>query len=209
MDNVENLLSVSDGDPWYDFIAESDPSDGYNDSVPVVFDRDSLRGALLDEEINALPVYIVEPEEVYALSSAPQGAGYQISDYWINVFNGILDKYFFVDYYAFATRVQVSQYNYVNHYWLYIGDVQNGGLFDVYDCYSIDGIYYLDKTSEQHSAFDVDSNVLVYSNLGSCPDLRKGGSIHAEKITTFSLVLLVCLGVVRGCFHWYSHHFKC
>lgn len=206
---MENVLSVSDGDPWFDFLAESDPANSNDDLSSVVLDTTGLRDSLFDEEIGALPVYIVEPVEYLAASSAPLGAGYQISDYWINVFNGILDKQFAPDYYAFATRVQTSGYNYVTHYWLYIGDVLNGGEFTVYDCYSIDGIYYMDQSVVNHGAFDCDANILVYSNRGSVPDLRKGGSVHAEKVNSLLLAVLLCLSVCRGLFHWYQHHFKC
>lgn len=209
MADMENVLSVSDGDAWSDAFAEIYTEYGENGSITVVPDLSDLRSTLYDEELNALPVYIVEPVEYLAASSAPLGAGYQISDYWINVFNGILDKQFAPDYYAFATRVQTTGYNYVTHYWLYIGDVLNGGEFTVYDCYSIDGIYYMDQSVVNHGAFDCDANILVYSNRGSVPDLRKGGSVHAEKVNSLLLAVLLCLSVCRGLFHWYMHHFKC
>lgn len=160
-----------------------------------------------DEELGGYPVVIVNDvseSENIALFSLPDGTiGYQVSDYWLSYFQGVLRKNYTDDYLAFATRESGNGYNYVTHYWLYVGDLENGGEVTVYDCWSENSICYIDITTETMSPVDVSSyDTLVYSNLGNVSDIRDGGGVNVSLAVLFFLGFFAVYAVCRGFFDY-------
>lgn len=171
-------------------------------------DMVSVLNLAYDEELGGYPVVIVndmteeteETSEDIALFSLPYGtSGYQISDYWLEYFRGVLSKHLLDDYLVFSTREYENGYNYVQHYWLYVGDLENGGEIIVYDCYSYNSLWYVDISTENMSSIDVDSyDTLVYSNLGNVSDIRKGDSFNVTLALLFFLAFFAVYAVCRG-----------
>lgn len=159
---------------------------------------------MYDAELGGYPVVIVNDVSDYEVSlfSLPDGSpGYQVSDYWLEYFRGVLQKHIGEDYLAFATREYLdtgsSYNNYLTHYWLYVGDLENGGDILVYDCYNYNSLYYVDVSTESMGAVDVDGyDTLVYSNLGHASDIRKGDSYN---VTLASLFFMGFFAVYAVC----------
>lgn len=163
---------------------------------------------MYDEELGGYPVVIVNDVSDYEVSlfSLPDGAtGYQVNDYWLEYFRGVLQKHIGEDYLAFATREYLdtgsSYNNYLVHNWLYVGDLENGGDVLVYDCYTYSSVYYVDISTENMGAINVDDyDTLVYSNLGNASDIRKGDSYNVTLAVLFFLGFFAVYAVCRGFF---------
>ena len=211
---LETFEDVSGGNvvDTQPFVVSPQPSENgveYNIS-PVGGSGDLLgnEGLVYDEELGGYPVVIVndvsEDNEI-ALYALPDGSsGYQVSDYWLNYFRGVLYKHLTDDYLIFATReTSGNGYNYITHYWMYVGDLENGGDVTVYDCYSENSISYVDISTESMSAIDVDSyDTLVYSNLGNVSDIRNGGGVDVSLALLFFLGFFAVYAVCRGIFDY-------
>lgn len=180
---------------------ESDISDSASDGLSAVFPD-----LVYDEELGGYPVVIVNDvsDAEVSLFSLPDGVvGYQVSDYWLNYFRGVLQKHLLDDYLVFATREStVSGYNnYITHYWMYVGDLENGGDITVYDCYAESSVYYVDVSVENMGAIDVDSyGTLVYSNLGHASDIREGDGYVPTLAMLFFLGFFTVYAVCHGFF---------
>lgn len=221
----ENILdiveSVSDGDAVSTESIQSGTQSGENSLESDISgtgssgDISSVTNVVLeyDEALGGYPVVIMNDVSDTGVStySLPDGSmGYQVTDYWLNYFRGVLQKHHGEDYMAFATRETTntgsSYNNYITHYWLYVGDLENGGDVVVYDCYSSNSVYYVDVSTESMGAVDVNGyDTLVYSNLGHASDIRRGDDYNV------SLAVLFFLGffaVYTVCSSFFKHIVK-
>ncbi len=216
-DVVENSeISVSDDSE----IGSTDTDNGENnilESVPddnVVFDTENTDSGvveqspvvdlsgLVDKSLGGVPVVLVN--DVSAVSPYAIGTdnAYQLPEYYVNYFSGVLANMPDTDYVAYATRTYVSNYQYEEHYYLiYDVKVENdsfvSGSYPYIDIYrnssggyslieSYDSLYYVPAFS--------------YGSFGHLSDLRKGDSYGLSLSFLFAFAFLFLYFVVSHIF---------
>ena len=128
-EDIESVVSSGD--------ALSDSPSELNNDVAVLADLltsidENLETMALDTTVNA----------------------YQVSEYYVNYFRGVLQNMPETDYLCYAERVPISgstgYYNYITHYYLFYDlEIVNGqivsGSYPCIDVYSQDNVYYLEE----------------------------------------------------------------
>lgn len=173
------------------------------DSGDNLSDNNSL--GLYDEELGGVPVVIVSDQresevDAYAVSGT---MGYQVSDYWLNYFKGVLSNVGDVDYCIFSTREYYSGSSTLQHYYLFYGDDMGvdsfvPGTYTCYDVYSQNSIYYVNISQEYFSG--VETGKLVYSNLPGYSDIREGVTHDVAWAVLFFLGFFAVYSVVHDMF---------
>lgn len=134
------------------------------------------------------------------------GSGVQLSEYFVNYFQGYLANMPETEYLVFSERVYngSDNYSYIEHYYLvYDLEVQNGVVVNgSYPCVQI---YRDSSTSSYYNVTETTYSLTSYPSFcyGSVPgtsDLRKGGS-HYETLTIlFCFAFLLLYIVLRDIF---------
>lgn len=169
---------------------------------------DLLSGSVGEDGI--LRVVVVEDmsTDTALLAADTSAMGYQVSDYWLNYFRGILQKLGDVDYCIFSTREYTGN-SYVQHYYMYtsqdMGDAALlPGRYTCYDAYAVNSVYYV-NVSEQYLG-NVETGKLVYSNVGNYSDIRQGVS-HVDSWTLlFFLGFFAVYAVAHDIFDYVMNH---
>lgn len=86
---------------------------------------------------------------------------YQVSEYFVNYFRGVLQNMPYTEYLCYAERVQTSNTgynNYITHYYLmYDLELEDGqvvdGEYPCIDVYSSNSIYYLEETTKEFEGY--------------------------------------------------------
>lgn len=130
--------------------------------------------------------------------------GYQVQDYILNYFKGILRTLGDVDYCLFSTR-QGTGYNYQQYYYLYVSKDSSDGVIQsgVYTRYQLiysDGIYYSSVGDDYLSS--IPSGVMVYSNQKGYSDIREGGSYGQIMAVLFFLAFFAIYAVCHDLFDY-------
>lgn len=214
----DDILSVSSGNalPGADSAQDSvrDTADGQNAGEPVVDnggdslgDVDTTLTGLYDEDLGGVPVVIVSDQresevDLYAVSGT---MGYQVSDYWLNYFKGVLANVGDVDYCIFSTREYWSGSSTLQHYYLFYGadmgeDSFQPGTYTCYDVYSQNSIYYVNISQEYFSG--VEAGKLVYSNLPGYSDIREGVTYDVAWTVLFFLGFFAVYTVCHDIFDY-------
>lgn len=169
--------------------------------------------SLYDDELGGVPVVIVDDrsslEDETALLADTGNMGYQVSDYWLNYFRGVLQKLGDVDYCVFSTRENTGSSNYVQHYYLYYAqdmgeDTIKSGTYTCYDAYASNSVYYVDISQEYLG--NVSQGRLVYSNIGKYSDIREGVSHYDSWALLFFLGFFAVYTVCHDIFDYVMGH---
>lgn len=134
------------------------------------------------------------------------GSGYQLSEYFVNYFQGYLANMSETEYLAFAERVYNGNntYSYIDHYYLvYDLNVQNGGVVNGnYPC------VHITRDSTNNSYYNVTETTysltsypsFSYGSVQGTSDLRKGGTHYETYALFFCFAFLMLYIVFRDIF---------
>lgn len=159
---------------------------------------------------NPMPVTIVEPVaeeeelEVFALSGSYPGT---ISDTYLNYFRGIVQKLNFNEHYV-VYRSGLYSYTMVYGEGVEYGEsgfTGTGNVVTIYrDSSSYSSDWYVDY-GEDSLSLDAGS-LFVYSDLGSFPTLKEGGSALEFTTVLFAIGFAVVYSVCHDIFDYIMEH---
>ena len=186
-------------------------SDGAESPVSSVSGGDGLSGVYGEDGLVKVVIVDDESEATALLSADTSSMGYQVSDYWLDYFRGVLQKLGNVDYCIFSTRERISGsgYDYVQHYYMYTAEDMGenkieSGTYTCYDAYSQNGIYYVDVSEEYLG--NVETGKLLYSNIGNYSDIREGVSHYDSWALLFFLGFFAVYTVCHDIFDYIMGH---
>lgn len=196
-ENANEILAVSSGDV---LATESPETDVLASGSQVDL------STLIDEDLGGVPVVMVADTTTVDAVAVGDNSGYQLPEYYVNYFTGVLDNIGDTEYLAFCTR----EYPYGNDYWVEhfrlvydIEVVEGHAIQGNYPCvdiyrYSSTSNYYVENVTYQLSSVPSFS----YGSFGLYSDLRKGVS-HVETLTIlFFLGFFAVYFVIRFMFNF-------
>lgn len=190
---------------------QDDSPDGFEPVVPAVSGGDPLHGSVGEDGLLRVVVVNDESDTTALLSADTSAMGYQVSEYWLNYYRGILQKMGDVDYCIFSTRERVSgtSSSYIQHYYMYVGDDMGEdtilpGTYTCYDAYANNSVYYIEQSEEYLG--NVETGKLVYSNIGNYSDIREGVSHYDSWAILFFLGFFAVYSVCHDIFDYVMEH---
>lgn len=200
---------VGSGDTVNSILDTSDSADSLESDTDTVSSGDLLSGSVGDDGYLRVIIAGDESEDAALLAADAATMGYQVSDYWLTYFRGVLRKLGDVDYVIYSGREWESGNTYRQHYYLFVDDDMGEdtitpGDYTCYDAYSINSIYYIDISTQYLG--DVETGKLMYSNIGPYSDIREGVSHGEVWAVLFFLAFFAVYSVCHDIFDYVMEH---
>ena len=155
--------------------------------------------------VYATNVYLISETDIEQ-TAVGSGSGYQLPEYYVNFFSGLLANMPDTEYVAFCERIYDgnSNYNYTDHYYLVHGlTVENNAVVQGnYPAYHIvrsssnSSYYTLTETTYYLSSYPS----LSYGSVVGTSDLRKGVTHYESLALLLTLSVISLFIIIRGIF---------